>query len=136
MYESINLFIKRLVKSGASLFYYSKRWLIHAISAFTTDDDQSVHTGGDPEALQDYDLSRDELFYPLYKIRETRQDFFDQVFAGELLDDFFTSAFSTLSYEMNLTPSSVNIYVPYCGIELVKRHMDYLKKLAIRIQAL
>jgi len=92
-------------------------------------------TGGKAVELASYASLPDERFGS-FTVMGTEEEKFHSVFSGETLEEFFDSAFSTLQYEMNVTPTSVNIYTIYCGGQIQKRNMDFLQKLSVRIESM
>ena len=131
-----------LMKGWSSPRYHEKEWRISTIMqgdtlSLTLEDfetkDKSRETGGQTEELKDYDvLARDERFAPFTALVKGEEEF-EELFTGEFLEEFFESAFSSLQFEFNVTPTSVNIYTTYVGYETQKLNFELLLKLAQRL---
>ena len=131
-----------LMKGWSSPRYHEKEWRISTIMqgdtlSLSLEDfeakEKSRKTGGQAQELSDYDIvGRDERFAPFTALVKGEQEF-EELFSGEFLEEFFESAFSSLQYEFNVTPTSVNIYTTYCGYETQKLNFELLLKLAERL---
>ncbi len=53
---------------------------------------------------------------------------FREVFSNELLESFLGAASRTFQFEMNVTPTRVNVYTTYCGVEAQKGIVGFLEK--------
>jgi hypothetical protein len=87
-------------------------------------------TGGSVERLAEQPNVEDGRFQRFHALRCDNPEAFGRVFQGELLDEFFASAYQTMQYELNVTPTSVNIYTTYCGPEHARRNAEFLERLA------
>jgi hypothetical protein len=87
-------------------------------------------TGGSAERLTEQPTVADERFQRFHAVRCDNPEAFGRTFQGELLDAFFASAYQTMQYECNVTPTSVNIYTTYCGPDHVRRNVEFLERLA------
>jgi hypothetical protein len=95
-------------------------------------DEGGRKTGGDAKALADWELAdpRLQTFSAKGDVRER----FDAVFGGELLDQMLGCA-AAIQFELNVTPTSVNIYTVYAGFERQKRNAEFLERLAAKLGA-
>ena len=131
-----------LMKGWSSPRFHDKEWRVSTIMqgdmvSLTLDDfdnrEKSRETGGRADDLEDYDCAEhDDRFAPFTALVQGQNEF-EKVFAGDLLEEFFESAFSSLQYEFNVTPTSVNIYTTYCGYETQRLNFELLRKLARRL---
>jgi hypothetical protein len=64
----------------------------------------------------------------------TSPERFEGLFTPELLERFFELATRTYPYELNVTPSSVNIYTTYCDAEVQRANLKFLEELAVRLE--
>ncbi|UCC73193.1 MAG: hypothetical protein JSV86_01100 [Gemmatimonadota bacterium] len=62
-------------------------------------------------------------------------DAFARVFTAETLERFFQVATRTYPYELNVTPSSVNIYTTYCDAEAQLANLGFLEHLVAKLKA-
>jgi len=98
------------------------------------DDHGTRSTGGKVDTLQEYDSLDDRRWEQFHGLSGTHQERFIQVFSREILEDFFLSASSSPQYEMNITPTSLNILTFYCRGDVQKRHLQFLIRLKERLQ--
>lgn len=90
-------------------------------------DEDGRKTGGDPAVLADWELP-DSRFGSFF-VKGSGREPFDRVFMGEL-DVFFGCAALAAQFELNVTPTSVNIYTVYGAYPMQKRNADFLQRLA------
>jgi hypothetical protein len=60
---------------------------------------------------------------------------FARLFDAELLDAFGRVSSQTYPYELNVTPTSVNIYTTYCAPDVQKANVRLLERVARRLEA-
>jgi hypothetical protein len=96
--------------------------------------DRGRGTGGVVSQLDPYVAMPDDLGGKVAAIG-TNADRFAQVFTPELLRRFFDVATRTYPYELNVTPSSVNIYTTYCDAEVQQANLEFLEELAAKLEA-
>lgn len=96
--------------------------------------DRGRPTGGALAALAPYE-SVPEISARGFTAIGTQPQQFARVFNGDLLGEFLRVARRTYPYELNVTPSSVNIYTTYCDAEVQKSNVDFLEKLAARLES-
>ena len=96
--------------------------------------DRGRATGGAASKLQRYLTMPDDLGGKVAAIG-TNPEGFAQVFTPELLGRFFEVATRTYPYELNVTPSSVNIYTTYCDAEVQRANVSFLEDLAAALEA-
>ncbi|HSG81717.1 MAG TPA: hypothetical protein VLC48_05670 [Gemmatimonadota bacterium] len=65
----------------------------------------------------------------------TNWEEFARVFSGELLDKLSHVASQTYPYELNVTPTSLNIYTTYCAREVLMANVELLEELTRRLEA-
>jgi hypothetical protein len=94
--------------------------------------DRGRATGGVVSTLEPYVTMPDNLGGKVAAIG-TNADRFAQVFTPELLRRFFEVATRTHPYELNVTPSSVNIYTTYCDAEVQQANLAFLEELATKL---
>lgn len=94
--------------------------------------DRGRSTGGVVSTLKPYVTMPDSLGGKVAAIG-TNPDRFAQVFTPELLRRFFELATRTYPYEMNVTPSSVNIYTTFCDAEVQQANLMFLEELASKL---
>ena len=132
-----------LMKGWSSPKYFEREWrhstmlrgdtLALSVDAFMDGDSKSRETGGKTAELSDFDArEHDERFAPFVALVNNREQF-EKLFSGEFLEEFFSSAFSSLQFEFNMTPTSINIYTTYCGYETQKQNCELLSKLVRQI---
>jgi hypothetical protein len=95
--------------------------------------DRGRATGGTVSKLEPYVTMPDNLSGKVAAIG-TSPDWFARVFTPELLARFFEVATRTYPYELNVTPSSVNIYTTYCDAEVQQANLELLEELAARLE--
>lgn len=95
--------------------------------------DRGRATGGAVTKLEPYETMPDNLGGEVAAIG-TSPDRFAQVFTTELLGRFSEIATRTYPYELNVTPSSVNIYTTYCDTEVQQANLGFLEELAARLE--
>ena len=98
------------------------------------DDHGTRSTGRKAETLQEYDSLDDKRWGQFQRLSGAHQEKFIQVFSGEILEDFFLSASSSPQYEMNITPTSLNILTLYCRGDVQKSHLQFLLRLKKRLR--
>lgn len=96
--------------------------------------DRGRATGGSLSKLEPYVTMPENLTGKLAALG-TNADRFAQVFTPELLQRFFEVATRTYPYELNVTPTSVNIYTTYCDAEVQQANLVFLEELADRLKA-
>jgi hypothetical protein len=96
--------------------------------------DRGRATGGTIEQLQPYD-GFDELAERHATVLGTHQESFARVFNGSLLDEFQRVASQTYPYELNVTPTSVNIYTTYCGPDVQRANARLLEQVTERLES-
>ncbi len=96
--------------------------------------DRGRATGGTTDQLQPYD-GIDELDQCHATTLGTHQESFTRVFGGELLDEFLRVASETYPFELNVTPTSVNIYTTYCGPDVQRANVRLLEQIAARLES-
>jgi hypothetical protein len=96
--------------------------------------DRGRATGGVVSRLEPYVTMPDNMGGKVAAIG-SNADRFAQVFTPELLRRFFAVATRTYPYELNVTPSSVNIYTTYCDAEVQRANIVFLEELAARLDA-
>ena len=64
----------------------------------------------------------------------THPEAFARILSGDLLDAFRRVAARTYPYELNVTPTSVNIYTTYCGADVQLANLEFLEKLVHRLE--
>jgi hypothetical protein len=90
-------------------------------------------TGGKAETLQAYCSLEGHRWDQFQTLSGTHEERFHQVFSGEILERFFLSASSSPQYEMNVTPTSLNILTLYCRGDIQRRHLECLIGLKQRL---
>jgi hypothetical protein len=95
--------------------------------------DRGRATGGVVSRLEPYMAMPDNLGGKVAAIG-TNADRFAEVFTPELLRRFFEVATRTYPYELNVTPSSVNIYTTYCDGEVQQANLAFLEELAAELE--
>lgn len=125
-----------IMKGWSDPKYFAVEWRetttlqgeVFAMSFGQTLDDGGRKTGGDPAELAEWELP-DPRFGSFF-VRGSGREQFDRVFTGELLDVFFGCAALAAQFEMNVTPTSVNIYTVYGAHPMQRRNVDFLQRLA------
>jgi hypothetical protein len=95
--------------------------------------DRGRATGGAISKLEPYVTMPDNLSGKVAAIG-TSPDWFARVFTSELLARFFEVATRTYPYELNVTPSSVNIYTTYCDAAVQQANLELLEELTARLE--
>ena len=132
-----------LMVGWGSPHYFEQEWrttyvmLGHRASLATGDllagADKGRITGGKVEDLEPYgDVSADRLHD--FRALGTQEHEFARVFTEDLMETFFSLASTTHPYELNVTPSSVNIYTTYCDAEAQQANVKFLEELAARLE--
>ncbi len=93
--------------------------------------DRGRATGGQIADLAPYDLPA-ELPRGLVAVG-TEPEAFARTIDHDLLRQFGELAVQTYPYELNVTPSSVNIYTTYCGPEVQLANLRFIEALARRL---
>jgi len=96
--------------------------------------DRGRPTGGALAALAPYE-SVPEISARGFTAIGTQPQEFARVFNGDLLGEFLRVARRTYPYELNVTPSSVNIYTTYCDAEVQGSNVEFLERLAARLES-
>lgn len=96
--------------------------------------DRGRPTGGAVTALAPYEDVR-EISSLGFTAVGTQVEQFARVFDGDTLVEFLRVARRTYPYELNVTPSSVNIYTTYCDAEVQRSNVEFLEKLAARLES-
>jgi hypothetical protein len=65
----------------------------------------------------------------------TNRDEFARVFNGDILDKLAHVASQTFPYELNVTPTSLNIYTTYCNHEVLMANVELLEELGRRLES-
>lgn len=84
--------------------------------------------GGGP--MEDHAPAGNERFAALYNVVTDDPEAFDAVFSGALLEQFLETATRTLQYELNVTPTSVNIYTTLAGPSVQAANLAFLEDVA------
>jgi hypothetical protein len=94
--------------------------------------DKGRATGGKVNELGSYSqLSTDQ---PVgFVALGTNEGQFRRVFSPEFLAEFFHLAAHTFPFELNVTPTSVNIYTTYCDAGAQRACLEFLERLAARL---
>ncbi len=95
--------------------------------------DRGRATGGTVARLEPYVTLPADLDRKVAAIG-TNPGEFARVFTPETLAEFSDVAVRTYPYELNVTPTSVNIYTTYCDADALRANLDFLEKLAARLQ--
>lgn len=95
--------------------------------------DRGRVTGGRVADLAPYDDLPFEMPHGLVALG-TAPSAFNDTLNGELLQQFRRLAVQTYPYELNVTPSSVNIYTTYCGSDVQLANQTFLESLARRLE--
>jgi hypothetical protein len=95
--------------------------------------DRGRATGGAVSRLEPYVAMPEDLGSKVAAMG-TSPDRFAQLFTPELLGRFFEVATRTYPYELNVTPSSVNIYTTYCDGDVQQANLEFLEELADRLE--
>lgn len=90
-------------------------------------------TGGLLNELRPYDGFAGDSAIRLTAMGTDRVEF-ARVFTPELLEVLGKVASQTYPYELNVTPSSVNVYTTYCGWDAQKANLDFIDKLVERLE--
>ena len=96
--------------------------------------DRGRATGGLATRLPRYVQLPDDLAKRVTAI-VSNPDAFARVFTPELLSQFSDVASQTFPYELNVTPSSVNIYTTYCDADVQRANLDLLETIAAKLAA-
>lgn len=138
-------FVCSLMKGWSQPQYFEKHWrqtmtmqgdfMGLNLGSMMSDAADVQVTGGKASDLHDYSFT-DQRFGAFTAVRGTRPELFDKVFAPPFLDLFFSAAFQTVQFELDITPVSVSIYTTCCGPMTQKKDMDLLVELAGKIEAL
>ncbi len=108
-------------------------YLALAFGDLLADTERGRTTGGKVEDLATFsDLPETSL--RSFSVIGTHQGEFARVFTNDFIDEFVAVAARTYPYELNVTPSSVNIYTTYCDAEVQKANIDFLEKLMARLE--
>jgi hypothetical protein len=93
--------------------------------------DRGRSTGGLARQLRPYDLSA----MPSRKLHAIGlcQEEFDRLFTPDVLEEFVALASQTYPYELNVTPTSVNIYSTYCDRDVQRSNLKFLERLVQRL---
>jgi len=95
--------------------------------------DRGRATGGAVSRLEPYIAMPEELGGKVAAMG-TSPDRFAQLFTPDLLGRFLEVATRTYPYELNVTPSSVNIYTTYCDADVQQANLEFLEELAARLE--
>lgn len=133
-----------LIKGYTNPSYFEREWrksttmkgemTMLNLGEMLEDDHGTRSTGGKADTLKEYDSLDDRRWGQFHGLSGTHQELFTQVFSGEILEDFFLSASACPHYEMNITPTSLNILTTYCKGDVQKYHLEFLLKLKDRLQ--
>ncbi len=95
--------------------------------------DRGRPTGGLARQLRPYDLPA----MPSRKLHAIglRQEEFDRVFTPDVLEEFVEVASQTYPYELNVTPTSVNIYTTYCDQDVQRSNLKFLERLVQQLES-
>lgn len=96
--------------------------------------DRGRATGGLATRLSPYVQLPDDLGKKVAAIG-TNPGAFARVFSPELLSRFSDVASRTFPYELNVTPSSINIYTTYCDAEVQQANLALLEAIAAELEA-
>ncbi|UCC47871.1 MAG: hypothetical protein JSV41_10355 [Gemmatimonadota bacterium] len=124
--------------------YFEREWrathviqgeyLSLAFGELGLESDRGRPTGGVVAALFPYD-DLPEIASRGFTAIGTQPERFARVFDGDTLAEFLRLARRTYPYELNVTPSSVNIYTTYCDAEVQRSNIEFLEKLAARVES-
>ncbi len=123
--------------------YRVRSRLIQGCYSITADDINNSNerlTGGNSQQLQDCTIPReknDHHQYALFnRVMNNNNDIFETLFSGELYDQLLDCASHSPYYEVNITPSSINIYTTLCNYEVQKVNMNFLLLLIDEMNAI
>lgn len=113
--------------------YRSRSRLVQGSFSVTPADNEFTlerATGGNFARLDDH-LTPDELNnhtgYRIFgRILNNNNSLFESLFSGELYDLLIECASHSPYYEVNITPSSINIYTTLCNYDIQKINLDFL----------
>ncbi|VAW79148.1 hypothetical protein MNBD_GAMMA12-402 [hydrothermal vent metagenome] len=113
--------------------YRVRSRLIKGCYSISTDDISKSNerlTGGNSQQLQDCIIPKannDHDQYALFsRVMNNNNDIFESIFSGELYDQLLDCASHSPYYEVNITPTSINIYTTLCNYEVQKVNMNFL----------
>ena len=121
--------------------YRSRSRQVQGSFSVTPADNEFTHersTGGNFATLDDY-LTPDGLNkhsdYDIFgRILNNNNSQFESVFSGQLYDLLIECASHSPYYEVNITPSSINIYTTLCNYDVQKMNLDFLMSLSNALQ--
>ena len=128
-----------IMRGWADPKYFASEWRetttmqgeVFALSLGSLMNEGDRKTGGDPAALANWELADPRFQH--FVAKGTDRESFDEVFAGKLLEAFVECASQTVQFELNVTPTSVNIYTIYVAYARQKRNADFLQQLAEKL---
>lgn len=90
-------------------------------------------TGASTELLAGHEPTTDDGFAKLFTVTTNDPDAFDAAFSGQILEQFLKTALQTLQYELNVTPTSVNIYTTLSKGDVQAANLAFLERLAAAV---
>ncbi len=123
--------------------YRSRARLVQGSFSISPKDSQNSSeriTGGDSRLLHDCltpTKNEGNNQYGLFgRILNNNNNMFESIFSGEVYDALIDCASHSPFYEVNITPSSINIYTTLCNYDIQKINMDFLFLLSDAISAI
>jgi hypothetical protein len=123
--------------------YFEREWratsVIHgeflslAFGELGLESERGRATGGLANELRPYDDFAGDSATTLAAMSTDPVEF-ARVFGPELLEELGKVASQTYPYELNVTPTSVNVYTTYCGWDAQKANLDFIDKLVERLE--
>ena len=98
------------------------------------EDDRGRATGGVIDRLEPFTRADDRGDRKLSALG-TEPAAFARLFDADLLDSFGRVSSQTYPYELNVTPTSVNIYTTYCAPDVQRANIKLLERVARRLEA-
>lgn len=139
--EEPPLFQCTLLRGKSTSQYFETEWrettimrgdIISIATGQLLSEGEGRDTGGNLSDLANYPLETDSRFN-FFEVLVKGEGHFERVFSGELLDEFFSLAFMSPAYELNITPTSVNVFTQYGPFQYMKKNVDFLRNLAERV---
>jgi hypothetical protein len=130
-----------LLKGEHTSQYFETEWrettimrgeLTSVVMGQLLSEEKGRDTGGKLSDLTNYSPATDSRFNS-FKVLVKGEEHFERVFFGDLLDKFFSLTQARPDYELNITPTSVNIFTQSGPFQYIKQNMDFLRKLTERV---
>ena len=123
--------------------YFEKEWrettimrgeLVSIATGQLLSEEEGRATGGKLSDLTDYSPTTEKRF-DSFEVLVKGEEYFERIFSGDLLDEFSLLAGASSAYELNITPTSVNIFTQSGPFQYIKENVDFLRKLAERVES-